>query len=253
MGEDVSNRGWRGPVWGLGAGLIVVGMVGWSVSASRLDDNAPWIPNLPAPEWFQVFIGVGGLIGLWWTVIFARRAWSEAKRNADEAKRSADAAHETVAVTRDMAERQLRAYIGIARVRLTGLGGGDAGLWIKLKNYGQTPARDVRIRLIYRFLPPASDLSLLSVDGEAPSICGVIESGQTFTIVPTIDRMIIMENDDAIASQSGMFFVVGEVTYTDISRCTRRRTFAFDIPAGHFYRAQGTVQMFTCPFGNEST
>lgn len=93
----------------VGAALIVVIIVTWSALSNIYDVSRPLMPSLPQPEWFQVAIGLSGLVGLWWTVIFARRAWMESKRSADEAKRSADAAHEALADTRkDAAEQAYR-------------------------------------------------------------------------------------------------------------------------------------------------
>jgi hypothetical protein len=160
----MSKRSWREFASAVAAVLIVIGLVTWSGVSNKFDFSKPWAPTTPSAEWFQVGIGIGGLFGLWWTVIFARRAWQEAKRSADEAKRSADAAHEGLADTRkDAAEQtkqfnaqllkmeeanriirengqaQTRAYISIGTPRAPAVG--ERIFVFALTNTGVTPAR----------------------------------------------------------------------------------------------------------------
>ncbi|MEF2556310.1 hypothetical protein VQ044_08475 [Aurantimonas sp. C2-5-R2] len=74
-------------------------------------------------------------------VVWVRRAWREAKR-------SADAAIANVDVTKEIARRQLRAYLATDSM---GLGqrvdGKNIDYVLKLKNFGQTPANQVKLKV----------------------------------------------------------------------------------------------------------
>jgi hypothetical protein len=73
-----------------------------------------------------------------------KRSIAQTTRGADAAHRSADAAKEALALSNKTAERQLRAYVHIHDVRMSEMNSGfDPNIQIVLKNFGQTPAREI--------------------------------------------------------------------------------------------------------------
>ena len=81
-----------------------------------------------------------------------RRTLGETKRAADytegmlgEARKTTTAAERAVDVTRDSAERQLRAYVTVTASEIRGFGQSTPlEAWLEITNQGQTPAQKIR-------------------------------------------------------------------------------------------------------------
>jgi hypothetical protein len=86
------------------------------------------------------------------TLIHTRRAADAAQAAVNEAKAATGAAKETVAVTQQTAERQLRTHVVVDNVLFTerGVEGASTAV-IKLRNGGQTPAYKVRSSIQIEF------------------------------------------------------------------------------------------------------
>lgn len=98
----------------------------------------------------QAVTSVLGLIGLALTVIFAAKAWQEAKR-------SADAAHKTLVQDAKQSVHELRAYVFPVVTEISGRIAASAPLptiKVGFENSGQTPAYDVRTSAAVIFAPP---------------------------------------------------------------------------------------------------
>lgn len=114
-------------------------------AADAAKDGAYW-------GWWQVLLGSGGVVIGLFTLAAAATAAIYAKKAAIETEKGADAALGAVAQTmaaNEIAEasahRQLRAYIGVDNVDHTTTTLGDIRCYlINIKNYGATPAIDVR-------------------------------------------------------------------------------------------------------------
>jgi hypothetical protein len=92
----------------------------------------------------QLWVNIGGLLGLGATVIYAAAAWRESRR-------SANAAHATLRHAEDVTERQLRPYVYFTTPDDPPPLTPDGAAVVLLKNYGQTPARKIRLRRGYSF------------------------------------------------------------------------------------------------------
>lgn len=82
--------------------------------------------------WGQVFIGVLGLVGLGFTVFYARRAW----QTSDDAARTA----------RDIGQKQVRGYLAIERAKFGHIAG-FITVNVGIKNAGQSPILQTRIEV----------------------------------------------------------------------------------------------------------
>lgn len=240
---------WRECASLVGAGLIVVGLITWSALSNIHDVSKPWMPTLPEPEWLQIAIGAAGLVGLWWTVIFARRAWTESKRSADEAKRSADAAHEALADTRKGAaeqavrfqkqlevavaanaefsassRRQIRAYLTvheamvlravetIARPEVTA-GLFRAFIYVVFRNSGQSPAFAIRTSAVAT-LGTLDEFERLKLpDPDSETLAG---AGGTFTSSALLGKFLSDQEVVEAVGNGKRIWIGGIVRYRDV-------------------------------------
>ncbi|WP_428249184.1 hypothetical protein [Ferrovibrio sp.] len=87
--------------------------------------------------WQLVFGGLG-IVAVGWSLYYTRKA-------LELSRKSADAAEESIAVARESAERELRAYLSMTPNKLGGLyEGGTVSIEFKPVNHGQSPAFRMR-------------------------------------------------------------------------------------------------------------
>ncbi|WP_018061915.1 hypothetical protein [Caulobacter sp. UNC279MFTsu5.1] len=95
---------------------------------------AEWAKWMCIVTGIQAFIGLASLLGLAFTVVFA-------KSSADDSGRSADAASQALEHTVETSKRQLRAYVSVQQSSCEVYGGADPEVRVIFRNSGQTPAR----------------------------------------------------------------------------------------------------------------
>lgn len=205
----------------------------------------------------QAGISLLGLIGLGLTVFYARRAWNEARRAANASieaakhgERSARAAESSVSHAQDTATRQLRAYLGIEAIAISpGYFGtpyvekissapgvtAESTLRIAVKNFGQTPARDVLVfgywlttdyatRLPYEFFAENYTDRFSQVGVRNIYSRYVLNSGQIHvTGIPVWDPAPWREAFD----KKRTLYVYGRIYYVDAFKCPWRTTFCY--------------------------
>lgn len=82
--------------------------------------------NLLAPSWWQVWVGLGGLIGLFASLgLNIKSVWATQSALRDQ---------------RETSRHQLRAYVGIEKISVDAVAGKKAVANLVAKNFGQTPA-----------------------------------------------------------------------------------------------------------------
>jgi hypothetical protein len=105
-------------------------------------------------KWLAVFTAllVLATISLF---VSGERNVDAARESAKAAKEAADAARDSVRLAESTAERQLRAYIGFdwGAVLLNSPADGQITAWMRLKNFGTTPAYKVKAWLRFSRLP----------------------------------------------------------------------------------------------------
>lgn len=183
----------------------------------------------------QAALSLAGLVGLFFTVLYAKRAWKESKRGADaalaavaQADRSANAAENAVAAAQDVAQRQLRAYVFSEEPQLVRLNGEVWRLTLQIKNSGQTPAYNGRVLLgcavkpwphdRLNFAPPSEDSDWQILGSLPPGGKSVIEDNISIT----------MHTETLLALHQQVFYAFGEIQYEDafkIMHWTRFRYF----------------------------
>ena len=141
-----------------------------------------------------------------------------AEENLFQAQRLADNAEIT-------AQRQLRAYIGISEVRIYHASGEwQPNIQISYKNYGQTPAHAVGNSVTYFFhISGTPTFDMKAGKGPRPLYLAPTQEKSTSVLIPQAQWELFK---DAIARKSVVFFIFGEIHYTDVfgvARWTRFR------------------------------
>ena len=135
------------------------------------------------------------------------------------------AAHTAVRVTREVGERQVRAYVGVA-TGASSIADGQVIVETVVKNFGQTPAYNLVSRTmsgtvystsVESFLSEASEKLIPDIDQQK-----TIQPGQSFTIT-TRGAFSQAEMDDLFSGAQYLLFC-GRLFYDDASG-VRRETF----------------------------
>jgi len=208
-----------------------------------------------AAQWakWSFILGIAGTFGLFATLYWTRKAvhvameatkdadaaLATAARNADaalaqakttelalkEARRTADAMTAQVEVSRTAAERQLRAYLSVRNAMAMGIKPERLPTFgIEIKNQGETPAYDVRIRSATLWTTESPERAV--VHFTEPSKMGTMSGGDDRTY-----RSRTAENAwppglyEAVMSEQAVLVYSGVITYRDIFRKVRRTTF----------------------------
>lgn len=154
------------------------------------------------------------------------------------AKRAAITGAETVEVTRTVGMAQSRAYIHPSGPKLTMHENGTITVFIRLKNFGQTPAYDVVTRTSMTATPLPLQGEFPSEKKPATASQGTAGPGQEFTASLDWPIPLSPEYQDDIAAGRAAIFLHGEVAYRD----------AFKEPRVTRYRL-----IYTGPWGGEKS
>ncbi|WP_421936919.1 hypothetical protein [Phenylobacterium sp.] len=158
----------------------------------------------------QAVVGMLGLIGLFFTVLYARAAWKAAEK-------SAKAADDTLKATLQSEERQLRAYIFVDEtVEHDFEVGKRPRVYVKFMNRGATPATDVIFRNKVELYPvDVAEEHLVPPElddiSSSPIAQGTGGAGDV-----TMIREMTQPLMDAYLKGEAMLVLTGVIEYTDI-------------------------------------
>lgn len=152
-----------------------------------------------------------------------------AKIAADAAKAAADAAKASNEIARENAQRQLRAYVNIDTMGIFHGNKNISTVILKLKNFGQTPAADMRVITKFKYTTPphAEPSGTILVENATTShfnlaAGAIMQHTAEMTIGPN-DMALLLRDDKRL-------WMVGEIRYRDCfgnDRVSRFREFAF--------------------------
>lgn len=108
-------------------------------------DMALWAFGMLLVSMVGVIITAAGTIYIAATLKEARETTKAAKISAEEARKATITAQEAVAVAREMGRHQVASYLGVESCSLVYTGDDSFKLCIRIKNTGQTPARDITV------------------------------------------------------------------------------------------------------------
>ena len=148
-----------------------------------------------------------------------------AKEAADHTKDGAGAAWAAEKVTRESAERQLRAYVSVSDFYITDMRAGAVPeIHFTVKNAGQTPAKRTVIRAV-SFIDPKPRTCPINIGGNNRSSAefGPGHSAETDVLLNR-GKLDVREFHDIVAGESGVV-VAGYIIYRDVFNRTRRVVF----------------------------
>jgi len=164
-----------------------------------------------------IVTGMGvALVGF--TLRHTRRAADYAGDMVKEAKLTTAAANETISVTRDIGQKQARAYVGIGTVTVKMNDDGIIGAVVEIENTGQTPALNVicGVTLTICPFPLRKPLPTPKEPGVLRS-SAILHGGKHVTIKGlTLPVPLSPEYQRDFTESKGAFFIHGAITYEDV-------------------------------------
>lgn len=149
-------------------------------------------------------VGVTG-VGIYWV-----------KETLAETQKAVKAAEDAVAVTREMGERQMRAYIWIETSEMKDVGANKTPYaHIGIKNYGQTPAQILGHKSwlgLYHY-PNIGEIQYPDAGTVNPHPLGPSRENAIF---PKMARALTQQEYDALKEGRAVFLIYGRVEYEDI-------------------------------------
>jgi hypothetical protein len=184
-----------------------------------------WVLSWGPDSWTAAFTGLLFIStsGLW---IFTALLW-RSTRSAIQGEEKAATAMQTLAATaKETGERQLRAYVFIENAWVKRAE--EAGRWrimYRMKNFGQTPAATVTV----------IDTGKVTADSETTlptpvetTLYGAMAPGGDF--IDTWTSSFTLPTDETGLVQRAIW-LVGKITYRDITKTERWTTFCFKVRA----------------------
>lgn len=195
-------------------------------------------------------------------VVFAVQAWvfwvqagrlkqsvDEMKLATEQTKAAAQAAHATVATMKETAQRQLKAYVFIERSRIENIRpGGDPRATINFKNFGQTPAHNVRVEIGIDWAPSFEEVTLKPpLQSET---MGSLGPNAGMELYAERDHGLTQEDFAAITDGKLCLFVFGRLSFEDAFE-NKGRFVNFRLMIGGSHGIRGD-NLFACSEGNST-
>ncbi len=202
----------------------------------------------------MAFITFGGVILIYRTLVQTGKMLAEAEK-------ATAAALTTVEITRETSKRQLRAYIAAEAIVENVRSEEKVRMAIKANNYGQTPARNVRVRtaVFVRSLPfSLEDERADSLEDERaenakrPDLTArqVIHSTNAHYFPHNSEYILPDEAFKALEDNKAAIFFAGEIYYDDMFNDSHETRFRFEFSGAKCFRS-GSIRF--CKEGNEAT
>ncbi|UTW53265.1 hypothetical protein KFF05_07920 [bacterium SCSIO 12827] len=195
-------------------------------------DMAKWSFWMMLASFLAAALTGVGVALIWWTLGETRRAANYTEGMLNEAKLTTLAAQATVEETRKNAERQLRAYVMVESANIKKLKIGEIPeVSVTLKNFGQTPAYDVRVWGVPGFqdFPLKGGLPTERPDETDDIVAAPLAPTVPQTIPLIFKRTMNEETIRALKAGSHAIFVVGQARYIDAFKVERETDFCLFI------------------------
>jgi len=185
---------------------------------SKKDVRITEIPSIrlqkdSSDHWNYFLTGILIFIGFLQAWIFFRQATIAERQELQmiDAGKKTDA---TIAQMKDTAERELRAYIGVSNIRLDLRNLNKPMGVLEIKNFGRTPAMNVRTRIAIGINPYSPDLQLPPFPE--------LKAGSVSSLFPDIPQVSKVELKSSlperliIGTMENTIYVYGWTTYNDV-------------------------------------
>jgi hypothetical protein len=168
------------------------------------------------------------------------------------AGQAAGAAHKTVQVMEVTAKRQLRAYVNYNGGSVINFDGASPLVQVVIRNFGQTPAYNVRTRINIWVTPTPLTTPFRDLDADITQRGGVLGPQSHFVLGRAlVDRPLTPTVKSEIRNDSRGLFVFGDINYVDAFGENQLTTFRLVYGGGEEIHPEGNLA--TCEEGNEAT
>lgn len=171
-----------------------------------------------------------------------------------QTERSLESAKEANKIAKDIAARQLRAYVSVSKIAVSPFKAGYLPMfYLELTNNGQTPAKDIMLISQVFFVPSDEEGEFCVRFDEGFDECPRtnIGSGQCFTEYHELNSNITKHHISEIRAERIVIFFAGVAKYKDIFG--RRRLLTFKVRYSPSVRINGNmIDLSPCPRGNAS-
>jgi hypothetical protein len=215
-------------------------------------DMARWAEFMVWATWAGVALTFVAVVLIARTLHHTKRAAIAAEDAVKEAKNATAAALKTVAVTRDLGVRQLRAYINLDGANITDFrAGNDPLITIRIKNYGVTPANQVKMLTQFNMNIPSKALHI-RFDRHSEIAVASIGHDAVVSVPQHFGKIIREEVVTEISRAEGWIIAIGAyVTYQDIFTIRRRTVIKLVLDANTLRDGKGIFRHYHK--GNRST
>lgn len=157
----------------------------------------------------------------------------------------------TIIVMIVVAQRQLRAYVNVEESSLINFEAEVPIVQVSVRNFGATPARNVRTLLIVRAQFPA-DRPLPELDPSDEKFRGVLAPRGHFILLWRLDDPKIPDaRKERVTAGEAAIYAFGKITYRDVFGLSHWTTFRVAYGGEHGIHPAGN--MATCVDGNDAT
>lgn len=191
----------------------------------------------------SLFLSALGLVLLVFTLFYtsaaaeaARDAVNEAQEATKAALASVDYAAASLEVTRDMGQRQLRAYVVVSGAKIEGPIKLDEHVHavVTIKNTGQTPAYDLVAGSAVDIFDANDTIPTIPDTSAAGGSKAVLGPGCIKNLDPRSERSLSLEEKTNIISRESKLILLGRISYVDAFKEKRVTNFRFRLDNGVF-------------------
>lgn len=169
---------------------------------------AVWAERMTYVTGASAFVSILGIVLLFVTLRQNRRSMKIALMGVRRANAS-------VRVSRQTAERQLRAYLNYFNGRVMNFGKPGAYVRAQVVNRGQTPAYEVRLRQSAVLAPLPLTEPLRHGPEKKLTNAGVLQPGDDFGLTVTVTPDLTEEQAKAVNDGAAAIYFFGEIEYRD--------------------------------------
>lgn len=150
------------------------------------------------------------------------------------------------------ARKQIRAYVEASSVRFSGVAVGKRPrMDVAMKNYGATPAKNVRTCVELKLIDEPASENSFDLDVHTPDeSVETLGPGADLNSYEVLIDPLRSEDLEALKSKRRCLYAFGLITYMDVFDVSHRTTFRVLIPPRYI---QETVLGSRAPRGNSST
>jgi hypothetical protein len=155
-------------------------------------------------------------------------------------------ANQTLQLAKETSERQLRAYVDVDRTTFTGFKSGEqVVVGVTIKNFGQTPARNVKTNLQI-FIGKQSEVDALDALPVVETVSYTLPAGGEATVEARESAAFWTPHHQALKAGSLFLVAHGRVTYEDVFGAIRDVRLCYTCEDPTLHKSGERLMMSSC-------